>query len=381
MSGIYIHIPFCKRKCYYCNFYSTTVTRDMEPLLRSIGKEARMRNAYLENSEIDTLYLGGGTPSLLNRDQLNFITGIIQTNFSLSKDAEITIEANPDDINGEFLDYALEAGINRISLGVQSFRDVDLKELGRRHNATQAIKSIDLIKKAGFSNFSIDLIYGMNALDNDSWSKNLDTFSEIDIPHLSAYALTVEPGTTLDTMILKNKAPNPDDEKISVQFNILMDKMEANGYLHYEISNFARYGWFSKHNSSYWKGVPYLGIGPSAHSFNGISRQWNIDDNKSYIHSIDAGLIPFTMEVLSISDRYNEYIMTSLRTMWGVDGAEIQKHFGETIGSQFLKCIQKHIKKNNVRRQENGAWILTNRGKLFADAIISDFFITDNLTK
>ncbi|MDQ2753020.1 MAG: radical SAM family heme chaperone HemW, partial [Bacteroidota bacterium] len=312
MAGIYVHIPFCKKACYYCNFHFSTSTLTANEMIYAIGMEAKLRK-YYSKEKVTTVYIGGGTPSLLTITHLRTLLEKLRDNFSILSDAEVTLEANPDDINIESLLQWKSAGINRLSIGVQSFRDADLQWMNRAHNARQALGCIQLATKTGFNNLSIDLIYGTPTLSNEQWIQNIEQAIALDVHHLSCYALTVEPKTALYHLIKEKKVANVDEETQSVQFEILINRLCEAGYEHYEISNFAKPGFQSKHNSSYWQGKPYIGLGPSAHSFNGVSRQWNVANNALYIASLKIGEVPFEIEYLTPQQQLNEYIMTSLR--------------------------------------------------------------------
>ena len=364
MAGIYIHIPFCKQACHYCNFHFATSLHYKNELIAALLKEIVLQKDYLGDETVETIYFGGGTPSLCTKEEIvNIISGIRSTHL-VAEDAEITLEANPDDITTGKLKEWKEAGVNRLSIGVQSFFEEDLQWMNRAHNSQQAIDNLKLAKQQ-FDNITIDLIYGTPQLTNEKWRKNVDTAISLGIPHLSCYALTVEPKTPLDKMIREHKTTDIDPDKQSEQFLLLMQWMEQAGYEHYEISNFARPGWRSRHNSSYWKGKKYLGLGPSAHSFNGTERQWNISNNTLYIKSISDGGVPFEKEELTGVQKKNEYIMTSLRTMEGLDmdiaGKEIAEKSKKFIDSGLMKL-------------ENHSLILTREGKLLADGIAAALF-------
>ncbi len=375
MAGIYIHIPYCKQKCHYCNFYSFASTRYRDIFVESLLKEITLRKDYLTNEKINTIYFGGGTPSTLNISEINDILKHLYNTFDINEDIEITLEANPDDMDKEKLsDLKNYTDVNRLSMGVQSFFDDDLVYLNRVHNSQNAIKSIELAKQAGFENMTIDLIYGIPGLTEKKWRQNLKTFFDFNINHLSSYSLTVEPKTALNTLINKKKiAPVVEEESIK-HFDILLEETEKNNFIHYEISNFAHEGYYSKHNSIYWMGAHYAGFGPSAHSFNGKTRQWNVANMKQYIESDTIEKVVEEEEVLTIEQRYNEYIMTSLRTKWGCDTVHIENIFGEKYVNLFEDEAIKHIEKNNIIK-ENSVYKLTKQAKIFADGIASDFFI------
>lgn len=341
-------------------------------MINAICHEAELRNGYI-NENISTIYFGGGTPSLLTIDDLRSMMDKLYSLCRIDVDAEVTLEANPDDINAEKLLAWKGVGINRLSIGVQSFFDNDLQWMNRAHNAQQAYKSIKLAIQYGFDNISVDLIYGTPYLTDEYWLQNLETALQLNVPHLSCYALTVEPNTALQKMIATNKKENIDAEKQSRQFEILMQWAAQKSYEHYEISNFAKPGFRSKHNSSYWQGKPYLGLGPSAHSYNGASRQWNISNNNLYIQNIQKNIIPFEKEELTSTQKINEYLMTGLRTIEGIELNHLKKISGEEIVTDIINDAQKFIQQNLMERN-NGSLILTNKGKLFADGIAADLF-------
>lgn len=377
MSGIYIHIPFCKQACNYCNFHFSTSLRTKNDLLVALKKELVLQKKYLEGEKISTIYIGGGTPSLLTSGELNDIFETIYKIHTIEANPEITIEANPDDLTHTYLDdLKKNTPINRLSIGVQSFFDEDLAFMNRAHNAEQAHAAIHYAQDIGFTNLTIDLIYGVPTSDNARWTKNLERALSYNLPHISSYALTVETGTALHAQIKKKKTLPVEDEKAAEQFNILIEKLCKNGYDHYEISNFARDGHYARHNSNYWLGAKYLGIGPSAHSFNGVSRQWNVAHNINYITSIQDNQIPSTEEILTLNQRYNEYVMTRLRTIWGCDIKDINENFGEKYQSYFEKNIEKFIKCGWMRRSKN-IFMLTDPGKLMADFITQELFFSE----
>ena len=364
MAGIYIHIPFCKQACHYCNFHFATSLHYKNDLVAALLKEISLQKEYLEGESVETIYFGGGTPSLCTSQELKSIVETIKSVLNVINDAEITLEANPDDISDEMLAGWKEIGINRLSIGVQSFFEEDLKWMNRAHTAQQAIDTLQLAKKH-FDNITIDLIYGTPQLTNEKWEQNVKTAVSLNIPHLSCYALTVENRTPLDKMIRQNKSPDINPDKQSEQFLLLMQWLEEAGYEHYEISNFARPGWRSRHNSSYWQGKKYLGLGPSAHSFNGISRQWNISNNNIYIESIKKGIIPLEIEILTETQKLNEYIMTSLRTAGGLSL--------DITGKEMIDKSQKFIAAG-LMKLENNSLVLTREGKLLADGIAAELF-------
>lgn len=373
MAGIYFHIPFCKQKCHYCNFYSVASDKNKEAFLEALAKEIELQKNYLKNETVETIYFGGGTPSVLSADEINSLFQKLQTIFSISKNAEITFEANPDDLTKSYLQSLKRTPINRFSIGIQSFIEEDLKYLNRVHSAQQALQSIKYAQDVGFENLSIDLIYGIPTLTETNWIKNLDVFFELSFPHLSAYALTVEPKTALDVLIRKQKMKPVAEDRILDHFKILLEQMNQNNYTHYEISNFCKEPFYSLHNKNYWFRKSYLGLGPSAHSFNGNSRQWNVSNTLKYISSINSGIIPTEIEKLSEDQKYNEYILTSLRTIWGIEEKYILNQFGVSHLNDFEKSIKKYILDDKVNT-EGGRYFLTNSGKLFADGIAAELF-------
>jgi len=375
MAGIYLHIPFCKQKCHYCNFYSLASNKYRDVFVDALLNELVLRKNYLTDKKINTIYFGGGTPSLLETHEINQIINMIDDSFQIAANAEITLEANPDDCSDDFLKALKnETPVNRLSMGVQSFFDDDLKYLHRVHQGSDARKAIESALKNGFHNMSIDLIYGIPGLTPEKWEKNMEIFFGYDIPHLSSYALTVEPKTALQILISKNKLQNTQEEEIVRHFEILSEATQKHGFIHYEISNFAKTGFYSKHNSIYWLGGYYLGLGPSAHSFNGTSRQWNVANMKQYVESDTVDKIILEKEILTEEQRYNEYIMTSLRTSWGCDVEHIFNVFGEKYSVFFNKSIQPYLKNGQLVQNEN-RFILTESAKLFADGIAADLFV------
>mgnify|MGYP000088284763 FL=1 len=343
-------------------------------MLKSIKKEILMRQSYLNGAKISSIYFGGGTPSILNKGEIQSLIHTIHNNFKIDIDAEITLECNPDDLDKKKLLELKEIGINRLSIGIQSFDDADLKFMNRSHNAMEALSCIQFAKETGFENITIDLIYGLPKQTNEKWKKNLEQMLTLDIQHFSAYSLTVEPKTKLKHQIDK-KLVTPLDDKITVEhFNTLLEIATENKFVHYEISNFGKEGFFSNHNSAYWKNKHYLGVGPSAHSFNGSSRQWNVASNKQYIEKLNEDETYFEVEQLSNAQQYNEYIFTALRTIWGVELYYIDNQFGEEALNYFKKQIINWENKGKIK-QKKGTYTLSKEGKLYADAIASDLFI------
>jgi oxygen-independent coproporphyrinogen-3 oxidase len=370
LAGIYLHIPFCKQACHYCNFHFVTSTRHKNELLAALLKETVLQAKYLEGSPVETVYFGGGTPSLLETGELSALLHAVRQAYQLSAGAEITLEANPDDITEEKLLTWKEIGITRLSIGIQSFFEEDLRWMNRAHNAAQAINALQLATRH-FDNITIDLIYGTPGLTDEKWKSNVDKAISLGIPHLSCYALTVEPKTPLHKMIRQGISADTNPDKQSEQFLLLMDWLKIAGYEHYEISNFALPGFRSRHNSSYWQGKKYLGLGPSAHSFDGSSRQWNIANNAVYIDSLAKGIIPFEKEVLTASQRANEYIMTSLRTSEGMN----LDRLGDEEKEKVLADARKYLEHGSMKKEGNFL-VLTNEGRLIADGIAASLFIS-----
>jgi oxygen-independent coproporphyrinogen-3 oxidase len=374
MAGIYIHIPFCKKLCFYCDFYHVVSTGDNSSFIDALLKEATLRKDYLGEDSVSTIYIGGGTPSVFSVKDLGTILDHINKFFTVTEDCEITIELNPDDVDDTYLEGLKNLNVNRISLGIQSWRDTDLKLLNRRHDSARAVKALKETLNAGFKNVTIDLIYGIPGMSLKDWESNLDFTFSFDIKHLSAYHLTFEPGTVFGKMLERGDISEIDEDDSAAQFNLLIEKAELAGFIHYEISNFAKPGYFSLHNSNYWKQVNYLGLGPSAHSFNGYSRQWNLRDLKGYIKSVNEGKSFFESEELDIKKRFNEYIMTSLRTMWGIDLDYIEGMF-EKEGYDYVVNLSGKFRNYGLMKLEKNSLVLTNQGKLISDNIISEFMM------
>lgn len=378
MPGIYIHIPFCKQACHYCDFHFSTSLKKKEAMLASMHKELKLRASELEDRKVETIYFGGGTPSLLQVGEINKLLSCIYANYKVETDPEITLEANPDDLSLGKIKNLSEAGINRLSIGVQSFFEEDLRLMNRAHSPEQAHLCLEQAMEH-FENISIDLIYGIPGMSNKRWLKNIKTALQYDVPHISAYALTVEPRTALKSFIDKGVVPDVDEEQAQEQFLLLMDILEENGFVHYEISNFGKPGYYSRNNTSYWQGIPYIGIGPSAHSYDGNSRAWNIRNNSRYIKSLDEGVLPLELETLSNKDRYNEYVMTGLRTIWGVSLYKLRNEFGPAYEKYFLEQAQVHINDHLLYFEED-VLKATKKGKFLVDGIASHLFML-NLEK
>lgn len=374
MAGIYIHIPYCTVKCSYCNFFSLASSRYRDILADSLVKELGLRKHFPGDRIIDTIYFGGGTPSLMPPGTFSRIIDEINRLFPVSEQPEITLEANPEDLSTEYIGQLAQTSVNRISIGVQSFRDEDLAYLGRIHSAERALTAIRDLKSAGFGNITIDLIYGIPTLSDQGWKENLDNAVSLDIQHISAYALTVEEKTPLAWQIQKKKVVPISDEDISRHWEILCTTLRKAGYDHYEISNFCRPGFISRHNSNYWKGEYYLGIGPSAHSYDGTSRSWNISNISTYIDYINRFELPGETEVLTEVQHYNEYVMTGLRTKFGIERGKLwTKEVGRRKKEEGLGTKDEWDERYIV--EKDGVIRLTEEGMLFADRIILDFMI------
>ena len=371
MAGIYIHVPFCRRACHYCDFHFTTNLKNATPLVDSILKEVEIQKGYLNAEPISTIYFGGGTPSLLPTSDIEQILNKIGTFHSVDGDAEITLEANPEDLSVEKLTELKSIGVNRLSLGTQSFIDSELKWMNRMHTANQATTAIQNAQNLGFNNISIDLIFGLPDQTKEDWQFNLDAALKLNVQHISSYGLTIEKKTVLGNRVSKGLEKQPDDALATEFFNMNMNVLSSNGFEHYEISNFAKEGFISRHNSSYWRGIPYLGLGPSAHSFNGNSRQWNVRSNAAYVSKISEGTSFFEIEELTESDRLNEQIMIGLRTKWGIEKAKI-----ESIKRGSWSELKSNLNPNESHFFSIDATSikLSNSGKLVADRLASELF-------
>jgi oxygen-independent coproporphyrinogen-3 oxidase len=375
MAGIYIHIPFCKKKCHYCNFFSSPSQKHREDIVPALIKEIELQKDYL-NEEISSIYFGGGTPSLLTFEEINQLIDAVKQNYTCNPEAEITLEINPDDVSPEKVSAWKQTKVNRMSLGVQSFYANDLKYLNRVHEEGQSEKAIELLQEAGYKNLSIDLIYGQPSLGMGHWRENLKKTLSFNIPHISAYLLTVEPNTNLEFLIKKGKLATPSEAEAINEFHVLCEFMRENQFIHYEISNFCQPGFISRHNSSYWNNTPYLGIGPSAHSFNRDSRQWNCSNIAEYVEKIQQNILPFEHEVLTIEQKYNEYVMTAIRTIQGINTHFILQNFGEKYVDFFLKQVNK-LDTSHWFTIHDGNYVLTDNGMLFSDLISSSLFIEE----
>jgi len=369
MAGIYIHIPFCKQRCTYCDFYTEVAPQFIPTYIDSLIKELQFRKDYLNNAPIDTIYFGGGTPSILNFDQFKAIFDVIYKLFTIADHPEITFEANPDDLTLEFLTSMQALPFNRLSLGIQSFDDMDLKRINRRHTSMQAVKAVKDAQAAGFDNISIDLIYGLPFQTTTSWERQLDMALKLNIQHLSAYGLTYEEGTVLWKQREKGEIESVDEVEMNRMYLLLLDKVKEKGFEAYEISNFALPGFRSRHNSSYWKQEPYLGVGPSAHSYDLISRQWNVSSIKDYIKAIDTNSGLFEREILSLYDRYNDFVMVSLRTSDGLDFEYMRKEFGSELAEYCLINIKSFMDSEKVYNSD-GKLRLSTKGIQISNLIL-----------
>lgn len=373
MSGIYIHIPFCKKACHYCNFHFSTNQNTKSAFVKAVCKELSLRKSEFDSEVIQTIYFGGGTPTVLEVDEFVSILDVIYETYQVSETPEITLEANPDDLDSEKTKALSKTKINRLSIGIQSFHSSDLLTMNRAHNADEAKKCLE-IATPYFDNITIDLMFGMPTMSDDQWRQNLQTAFGFGIKHLSCYALTVEPQTALEHFIKKGSHPPMDDEVSAKHFEILLEETSKQGLIHYETCSFGHSEYFSKHNTSYWLGKPYMGVGPSAHSFDGVRRSWNVSNNSKYIKSLEGNTLPFESEILSIENRFNEYIMTGLRTMWGISLQKVETEFGVNIKEQLLQNSKK-LRASNFLVIEANHLKITDTGKFLADGIASDLFL------
>ncbi|MFV8343403.1 radical SAM family heme chaperone HemW [Flavobacterium sp. XS2P39] len=372
MSGIYIHIPFCKQACHYCDFHFSTSMKKKEEMVLAIAKELQLRKSEFESETVETIYFGGGTPSVLTSEEINFLIAEVYKNYAVAENPEITLEANPDDLSTERIIEVSKSKINRLSIGIQSFFEDDLKMMNRAHNSVEARKCLEEATTY-FENISLDLIYGIPGMSNERWRQNIETALSFGISHISSYALTVEPKTALNKLIQTGKIAAPKDEVAHEHFAILVETLEASDFIHYELSNFGKENYFSKNNSAYWLGKKYIGIGPSAHSYNGVYRSWNVSNNSVYLKSIQENKQPNEIEVLSTADRYNEYIMTGLRTIWGVSLDRIETEFGVDYLDYLNTQAQKFLN-DDLLSIENKILKPTKKGKFLTDGIASDLF-------
>jgi len=375
MSGIYIHIPFCKQACHYCDFHFSTSLKKKDEMVLALAKEISLRKSESLKEEVETIYFGGGTPSVLSTEDLRFLIDAVYKNYKVVENPEITVEANPDDLTEERIIELSENKVNRLSIGIQSFFEDDLKMMNRAHNAAEASKCLEIATQH-FDNISLDLIYGVPEMSNEKWKLNIEKALSFGISHISSYALTVEPKTALDKFIKKGIIKQPDDEVAQEHFHILVDTLQEKGFIHYELSNFGKPNYFSKNNSSYWLGKKYIGIGPSAHSYDGVNRGWNISNNTLYIKSIQENKVPMETEELTKNDRYNEYIMTGLRTIWGISLDRIENEFGKMYLDYLNKEAKRFLEDDLLIIEEN-VLRATKKGKFLCDGIASDLFLVN----
>ena len=372
MAGIYIHIPFCKQACHYCDFHFSTSLKKKDDLINALTKELELRKDEFENTTVETIYFGGGTPSLLTNVELQVIIDAVYKNYTVSQEPEITLEANPDDLSKHRIIELSNTPINRLSIGIQSFFEADLKLMNRAHNADEARVCLEEATKY-FDNISLDLIYGIPGASNAQWLENIEIALNYNISHISSYALTVEPKTALASFIKKGIIEDVDDEQAHDQFHILKEKLEASGFVHYELSNFGKDGFFSQNNSAYWQGKSYLGIGPSAHSFNGKQRGWNVSNNSKYIRAIEQNELPIELETLTLVDQYNECVMTGLRTIWGVSLVKVETDFGLVFKEYLIEQSKVFINQHLLYIEE--AYLrVTKKGQFLSDGIASELF-------
>tara|TARA_R110002033_G_scaffold58448_2_gene107718 strand:- start:2319 stop:3446 length:1128 start_codon:yes stop_codon:yes gene_type:complete len=372
MAGIYIHIPFCKQACHYCDFHFSTSLKKKDELVNALTKELEIRKEEFKNTTVETIYFGGGTPSLLSNDELQFIIDAVYKYYQVSEDPEITLEANPDDLSKDRIVKLSKSRINRLSIGIQSFFGDDLKLMNRAHNANEAKACLEEATKH-FNNISLDLIYGIPGASNEQWLKNIEMALSFNVSHISSYALTVEPKTALASFIKKGEIDDVNDEQAHEHFHLLKDKLEASAFVHYELSNFGKDGYFSKNNSAYWQGKSYLGIGPSAHSFNGKQRGWNVKNNSKYIKSIERNELPIEIETLTETDQYNEYVMTGLRTIWGVSIKKVENDFGLDYKDYLIEQAEVFINQQ-LLYIDKAHLRVTKKGQFLCDGIASELF-------
>ena len=370
MAGIYLHIPFCKRKCAYCDFYSVVSIKYKDDFVNAICKEIELRKNYLNGEKVQTIYFGGGTPSLLEKSDLEKILNQIYKYFNVEQNNEITLESNPDDLSKEYINEISKLGINRLSIGIQSFDEEDLKLMRRRHSAQQAEMSVKFAQDQGFENISVDLIYGLPKLTSERWKENIEKALSLNIQHISAYHLTIEPKTLFHKYYQDQKINLPTEDESLYQFKLLKDLTAQNGFLHYEISNFAKEGFISLHNTNYWMNVKYLGLGPSAHSYNLTSREWNIRNIHAYMEGIFQGKLENETEILTKKEKYNDFLITSLRTMWGLNTEIIKNNFGASYEKIFIDKSKRFIDQNLLTKFKN-SYKLTEKGIFISDSIIS----------
>lgn len=375
MAGIYIHIPFCRQACNYCDFHFSTSLKHRDALIAALHKELFSRRDALGAQSIETIYFGGGTPSLLSADEIQKLTDAVRRHFTVVDNPEITLEANPDDLSAEYLAALKKTEVNRLSIGIQSFFADELRWMNRAHSAAQSEQALERATRL-FDNISIDLIYGIPISNQTRWQQNLDKALSFNVNHISSYALTVEPKTPLHKMIARGDAARPNDTQAQIQFEMLCKTLSSQGFVQYEISNFGKPGYFSRNNSAYWLGKHYIGIGPSAHSYDGLHRSWNLANNILYTNAINDAISPLEVEKLSTADRYNEYVMTGLRTIWGISLNKIQTDFGDTMWAHLLKSAEKYLQSGHLTVRNNTIYA-TEKAKFLVDGIASDLFVVD----
>jgi oxygen-independent coproporphyrinogen-3 oxidase len=374
VAGIYLHIPFCKQACHYCDFHFSTSLKRKSEMIQAIADELMLRKNEISET-VETIYFGGGTPSLLTIVEIQFLVNTIQENFEVTELPEITLEANPDDLTEEKILELADSPINRLSIGIQSFFEDDLKFMNRSHSASESKDCLSVASRY-FENITIDLIYGVPNMSIEKWKENLKITFDFGVNHISSYALTVEPKTALDVFIKSGKFPPLDEQLASDHFDILVEETKKNGLVHYEISNFGKPNYYSKHNTSYWQGKQYLGVGPSAHSFKGKERSWNVSNNAKYIKSIQDKILPREVEILSINDQFNEYVMTGLRTIWGVSLDKVEQEYGETYKIHLINGVEGY-ERMGLLEINNNIVIATQKGKFLVDGIASELFMVD----
>lgn len=372
MAGIYIHIPFCKQACHYCDFHFSTSLKKRDAMVDALAKEIELRKDEFKNTIVRTIYFGGGTPSILSNEELQLLIDSVYQHYEVSADPEITLEANPDDLSIKRIQTLSQSPINRLSIGIQSFYEEDLKLMNRAHNANEAKSCLSEATKH-FGNISVDLIYGIPGLSHERWRQNIETVLAFNIPHISSYALTVEPKTALASFIKKGLIDNVDDEQAHEQFHILKDTLEASDFIHYELSNFGKEGYFSENNSAYWQGKSYIGIGPSAHSFHVKQRSWNVRNNSKYIKAIQNNILPLETEILTLTDQYNEYVMTGLRTIWGISFHKVESDFGTVFKDYLMKQAKVFINQHLLYIDDEHLRV-TKKGQFLCDGIASELF-------
>jgi oxygen-independent coproporphyrinogen-3 oxidase len=376
LNSLYLHIPYCKTRCGYCDFHSSICDDDQESYVEALCQEMELRKDYLPDTSLGTIYFGGGTPSLLSIAQFKRIFKSINQYFHVEKEAEITLEANPDDLSEAFLKNLIDLGFNRISIGIQSFDDDDLKLINRRHTGQEAINVVKAAQQAGFKNISADLIFGLPHQTLQKWEHNLQQLFDLNIQHISCYNLSYEEGTTFHQKLMAGELQEMDDEESLAMYQMLIEQSKANGFVHYETSNFAKEGLYSKHNSHYWTGEPYLGLGAGAHSFNGTSRSWNISDNSEYIACIQNGTPPSEEEKINLRISYNEFIMTGLRTMWGCQLPLLEERFGKKMFDFCMNAAKEYLKDGNLEIKDDTLTI-SPKSIFISDKIMADLMMVE----